>query len=72
MKNLNLHQNTTHKLAAKQLRYAGFKATCVTNEEMTHQPYEVRVNASSSKCGELQDMLSVILKNDILNIVPNS
>jgi|AntAceMinimDraft_6_1070360.scaffolds.fasta_scaffold189831_2 hypothetical protein len=69
MTTLNLHQNTTHKLAAKQLRYAGYKAICVVNKEMAHQPYEVKVNASNKECKELQIMLSKMLKNDILNVI---
>ena len=69
MTTLNLHQNKTHKLAAKTLRYSGYNATCITNKEMTHQPYEVRVNASYKECKELQSMLSQMLKNDILNII---
>jgi len=68
MTTLNLKQNRTHKLAASTLRYAGYKATCVTNKEM-EQPYEVVVEASVEECKELQVMLSKMLKNDILNIV---
>ena len=69
MTTLNLKQNKTHKLAAQQLRYAGYTAKCVTNKEMAHQPYEVRVNATTEECKELQVMLSQMLNNDILNIV---
>lgn len=58
-----------HELAAKIIRYAGYKAICVKNEDCK-QPYQVNVfGISSETAKELQVLICRLLKDDTLNIV---
>lgn len=59
-----------HKTVAKTLRYSGYKATCINNRKMNHQPYEVIINnISVSEANELQQIFSDIYKNSMINII---
>jgi hypothetical protein len=61
---------TIHQTVAKTLRYSGYKATCINNRKMDHQPYEVIVNnISGSEANELQQMFSDMYKNSMINII---
>jgi hypothetical protein len=58
-----------HQLAAKTLRYAGYKAKCIFNGLM-EQPYEVHVKGiSDNECKELQLILCSMIKDDRINII---
>ena len=60
---------TQHQLAAKTLRYAGYKAKCIFNGLM-EQPYEVHVKGiSDNECKELQLILCSMIKDDRINII---
>lgn len=60
---------TRHELAAKTLRYAGYKAECVKNE-VCNQPYQVNVNGINAETeNELQMLICRLLKDDTLNVV---
>lgn len=58
----------THQLAAKTIRYAGYKAQCVKNTAC-EQPYQVNVKCTTEEAKELQLLMCKLLKNDTINIV---
>lgn len=59
-----------HEKVAKTLRCANFNARLCTNNEMPHQPFEVRVkNITSDVAKELQQMMCDIFKNDLINVI---
>lgn len=67
-----LQSQTTHKLVAKTLRYSGYKATCVRNENFDFNNYEVIVKGiDSNEAKELQQRFSSMLKNSMINIINN-
>ena len=67
-----LQSQSTHKLVAKTLRYSGYKATCVRNENFDFNNYEVIVKGiDNNQAKELQQMFSLMLKNSMINIINN-
>ena len=63
-------QETNHKVVAQTLRYAGYKAKAVKNNDMPHQPWEVRVlNITTEDQKELIVSFVDMTKNELLNIV---
>lgn len=67
-----LQSQTTHKLVAKTLRYSGYKATCVRNENFNFNNYEVIVKGiNNDEVKELQQMFSSMLNNSMINIINN-
>ena len=67
-----LQSQTTHKLVAKTLRYSGYKATCVRNENFDFNNYEVIVKGiDSNEAKELQQRFFSMLKNSMINIINN-
>jgi hypothetical protein len=67
-----LQSQTTHKLVAKTLRYSGYKATCVRNENFNFNNYEVIVKGiNNDEAKQLQQMFSSILNNSMINIINN-
>lgn len=67
-----LQSQTTHKLVAKTLRYSGYKATCVRNENFNFNNYEVIVKGiNNNEAKQLQQMFSSILNNSMINIINN-
>ena len=63
-------QETNHKVVAKTLRYAGYKAKAVKNNNMPHQPWEVKVlNITIEEQKELITSFIQMTKNELLNIV---
>jgi hypothetical protein len=67
-----LQSQTTHKLVAKTLRYSGYKATCVRNENFNFNNYEVIVKGiNNDEVKQLQQMFSSMLNNSMINIINN-
>lgn len=67
-----LQSQTTHKLVAKTLRYSGYKATCVRNENFNFNNYEVIVKGiNNDEVKQLQEMFSSMLNNSMINIINN-
>jgi signal recognition particle subunit SEC65 len=63
-------QETYHKVVAQTLRYAGYKAKAIKNEDMPHQPWEVKVsNISVEEQKELIVSFVQMTNNPLLNIV---
>ena len=59
-----------HEITAKHLRNAKFEARLFVNENMPHQPFEVRVKGITKEVAmELQDMMCKLVKCDILNVI---
>jgi hypothetical protein len=67
-----LKSQTTHKLVAKTLRYSGYKATCVRNENFNFNNYEVIVkDINNDEVKQLQQMFALMLNNSMINITNN-
>ena len=67
-----LQSQTTHKLVAKTLRYSGYKATCVRNENFNFNNYEVIVKGiNNDEVKQLQQMFFSMLNNSMINIINN-
>ena len=67
-----IQSQKTHKLVAKALRYSGYKATCVRNENFDFNNYEVSVKGiNTGEAKELQQMFSSMLKNSMINVIAN-
>jgi len=67
-----LQSQTTHKLVAKTLRYSGYKATCVRNENFNFNNYEVIVKGiNNDEAKQLQQMFALMLNNSMINITNN-
>ena len=67
-----LQSQSTHKLVAKTLRYSGYKATCVKNNNFDFNNYEVIVKGiNSNEAKELQQRFFSIFKNSMINIINN-
>lgn len=57
-----------HQAAAKIIRYAGFKATCVNNAACD-QPWQVNAKCTVEEAGQMQEMISNMFKGRPINIV---
>tara|TARA_R110000851_G_scaffold66968_2_gene151072 strand:- start:529 stop:735 length:207 start_codon:yes stop_codon:yes gene_type:complete len=63
-------QEKNHKAVSKTLRFAGYKAKAVKNNNMPHQPWEVKVsNISVDEQKELISSFVQMTNNSLLNIV---
>jgi len=59
-----------HEIAAKHLRNAKFEARLFTNNDMPHQPFEVRVKGITKETAmELQSIMCQVIKCDLINII---
>jgi len=59
-----------HQTIAKILRYSGYKATCVYNYSMEHQPYEIIVKEiSRDEANILQQTFCELYKDSRINII---
>jgi len=67
-----IQSQRTHKLVAKTLRYSGYKATCVRNENFDFNNYEVLVKGiNTDEAKELQQTFSSMLKKSMINVIAN-
>jgi diphthamide synthase subunit DPH2 len=65
-----LQSHTAHKLVAKTLRYSGYKATCVKNDNFDFNNYEVIVkNISENELKELYSIVFRMFNNTMINLI---
>lgn len=65
-----LQSQATHKQVAKVLRFSGYKATCVRNNEFDFNNYEVQIKGiSQNELKELYNVVFGIFNNTMINLI---
>jgi diphthamide synthase subunit DPH2 len=65
-----IQSHKAHTKVAKILRYAGYKATCVRNENFDFNNYEVQVKGiNESELKELYNVVFGIFNNTMINLI---
>jgi len=65
-----LQSHKTHKRVAKTLRYSGYKATCVRNNDFDFNEYEVKIkDISEAELKELYNIVFSLFNNTMINLI---
>ena len=65
-----LQSQTTHNKVARTLRYSGYKATCVRNNNFYANEYEVKIEGISEvELKELYNVVFSLFNNTMINLV---
>lgn len=66
-----LQSQATHKQVAKTLRYSGYKATCVRNNNFESNEYEVKIKGiNETELKELYNVVFSLFNNTMINLIP--